>query len=487
MNPSTYKQSFVESLSDQIIQAVLTPIAQYYEANPSEKVTIERMVSILQMEDAYSRRSRTNVVGGIQAPTAFMDHMGQNASVVVKTQKPKQQLAPGTPQCMYEFQKLPRKGMRCDNAADTSTGYCKSCMRKASVKNMIQQGRTGMPVQQQGGKPNNDNASKMMVSNYREFFRDEGTGIVFKQNPNRTVEVIMVAENGTERGLTQEEANYAFSRGMSFTERTMLQDGVVQPTPGSVSAMLSSASSSKPASIPTMNYQLPNINPQPFPIPGLQNNTQPMNQFNNQFVNPLTNMQSVSQFTNPLQQEQQNNVQQQQSMNQFQPMNIQPVSIQQPMNIQPPANTQQPMNQFQPVSIQQPSANTQQPMPFAPQNMAIPNLQLKNPLLDPPAPSQMNLASLGLPSGPQVDQSSPQSTSSTSNPSTPLPVQPQVLQPITPTSESPINLAQVSNLPIPTVQSTPIQEQPKPENNVITPGMALNGFPGELDQQYPLV
>ena len=441
MNPATYKQSFVESLSDQVIQALLTPIAQYYEANPAEKVTMERMVSILQLEDAFARRSRANTAGGIQAPTAFMDYASMG-SVVPKTQKPKQPLAPGTPQCMYEFQKHPRRGQRCDNAAEISTGFCKACMRKASVKNMIQQGRTGMPPQSTNTRAANESATSLKVSRYGEHLRDEASGIVFKQNPNKTVEVMMVVDDtNTERGLTQDEANIAFSRGMLFTERTRLQDGVNIPTPGSVSAMLSAASTSKPAVIPTMNMQLPNINPQPFMIPTLHNGQN----MNNQFMNPMQQQQPSlqgNQFMNPMQQPQQNMGNQ--------------------MN-----------NQFwNPMQQPQPSLNMMQP----PRNPLLEQAQQQ-----PNVANVMDLPSMGLPSLPQLGQVQ----SNTFNP-TPAP-QPQLLQSITPTTESPMNLAQVSNLPIPTVQSTPIQEQPKPEDNVITPGMSLNGTPSGLEDQYPLV
>jgi hypothetical protein len=282
MATSTLKDVFSTTITDYFVNQVATHLSEKLKSEKSVEVSAEEICKFFNV--SYTPKpTMTGLPQSANMPTQMPNlpgyFSGTGASPATKSSRGGRRKAPvdpNAPKCVYTFQRGNKKGEVCgeivaNNGAPGSNEYCKSCLKKKTVQNRINNGASGKssvqpPVvpggmvsvpDQQPSNSDNNSVNAVPIPGHNDLFKDVDHGFILKQYPDGSVVAISMEENGVQRPLTQDEKNQAQAMGIDIMDSPSTTSSESVPTIPSSSGVptipsVPAVSSSTPSAVPAI-------------------------------------------------------------------------------------------------------------------------------------------------------------------------------------------------------------------------------------------
>jgi len=235
---STAKNVFeetVKSTVDTFCSTYSNHLSAWLAENKSVECTPEELCEAFNV--AFKAPSNRGVPSGATVQTQMPNLPNYYAGTGVTTPKKrggrtKKAVDMSLPQCEYKMSRGKSAGKRCENRVlgDDTLGadrYCKTCLGKKAVKNVLEQDETKSTVQPpvlpgsvvnvpENEEDKNDELSVVAIPDRDGYFRETKYGFIVQQQEDGTVFSGAIDDNGTERELTDDEKKIATSLGIQI-------------------------------------------------------------------------------------------------------------------------------------------------------------------------------------------------------------------------------------------------------------------------------
>jgi len=233
-NNNSPLKNFNDVVTTFVINSILQPLSKYLE-DKDIKITVEEMINVLNITKSdipiqtYINVDNNNMAQYIRSLNSN-ETKPQNKETGRTRRKNKNNLTSFNT-CKYVFRYAKRQGEVCGDICEPGKDYCKSCLKKAYVKQMLLENEKKINENEDTNKKspiktekNNDNKKdKTELNDIELVMYSANDGLFIETNYNyigRTLpgDIFLaekILENDIERPLTDEEKKTANSRGIS--------------------------------------------------------------------------------------------------------------------------------------------------------------------------------------------------------------------------------------------------------------------------------
>jgi len=243
MSSSTHLTSFNEAITSFCINYILTPLSSSIEHSKGYKISVDEMINLLNINSTAStpvpRPPTINNVPTLQMPN-IPNFLKGNVTTPNKTNKIQQgrgrkKTIPSPPNpnatpCPYIFQRGDRKGQMCGEPSTDSSQFCRNCLKKRGVQQVLTSGGSSTTSSQvkaptipgslstssSSTQPIQKELEVINIPGRQAMFKELKHGFIVRQMPDGTIIALKIEDgNGGERNLTDDEKKLANSMGIA--------------------------------------------------------------------------------------------------------------------------------------------------------------------------------------------------------------------------------------------------------------------------------